>query len=88
MSFVPDVAIGMPFGSQFEVKGHQLVVSQSVDPTQFVEEMSDTRDNRSIKDDGASQCLTHKEIHDMKEEGKSGQVCVSSICNNIMFSCF
>ena len=76
MSFIPDVAIGMPFGSQFQVKGHELVVSQNVDTTQFVEDAttSDTKDNRSIKDDGSSQSLTHKEIHDMKEEGKSGQV--------------
>ena len=70
----------MPFGSQFQVTDHKLVPSQRVDPTHYVEEVTkENKDNRKIIDDGSSQTLTHKDIHDMKEEGLSGQDILDSV---------
>lgn len=78
MSFLPDAAIGKKFGSQFQVKGHILVPAQRIDTTaQYVTGTGTTeqsKDNRSIVDDGSSQSLTTEDIHHMKEDGKSGQV--------------
>ena len=78
----------MPFGSQFQVKEHKLVVSQRVDPSQFVHATTEEehRDNRGIMDDGTSQSLSHKDIHDMKEEGRSGQVGSLCTCNALLFN--
>ncbi len=89
ISFVPDTAIGKPFGSQFQVKDHKLVPSQGVDTTQYVVEVIEVenKDNRKIIDDGSSQSLTHKDIHDMKEEGISGQVRINAlVCISLAYS--
>ena len=32
------------------------------------------KDNKEILDDGTAQKLSHKDIHDMKNQGLSGQV--------------
>lgn len=80
MSFLPDSAIGKPYGSQFQVKGHILVSSQRTDTAaQYVTgavTIEQDKDNRRIVDDGSSQTLTSEDIHHMKEEGRSGQVCI------------
>lgn len=98
LSFIADAALGEPFGSQFQVKDHKLVPSQRLNRSHYVEDVAMgastvMKDNRSIVDDGSSQCLSHKDIHDMKAEGRSGQVSVilywrSEWCNPMTMMSF
>lgn len=89
VSFLPDKAIGRPFGSIFEISHGQLIhipEGEGVVKGEELIESEYSEDNRKIIDDGTAQRLSHEDIHEMKKQGISGQVredvivCIFSLC--------
>jgi len=75
VSFFPDGAIGLPYGSCFQVEDRQLVVvSSEPGPCVCVQLVDSASDNRAVFDDGAAQELTEQDIKAMKAAGLHGQV--------------
>uniref|UniRef100_A0A1X7UZN4 tRNA (adenine(58)-N(1))-methyltransferase non-catalytic subunit TRM6 n=1 Tax=Amphimedon queenslandica TaxID=400682 RepID=A0A1X7UZN4_AMPQE len=86
ISFVPDAAIGLPYGSEFEVARGNLILVKEEERrgeegtiSQLTEVVESAKDNRLIVDDGLSQKLSHEEIHQMKKDGMSGQEILESV---------
>ncbi|XP_019851326.1 PREDICTED: tRNA (adenine(58)-N(1))-methyltransferase non-catalytic subunit TRM6-like isoform X1 [Amphimedon queenslandica] len=88
ISFVPDAAIGLPYGSEFEVaRGNLILVKEeerrgeegTISQLTEVAVVESAKDNRLIVDDGLSQKLSHEEIHQMKKDGMSGQEILESV---------
>lgn len=82
--FFPDAAIGLPYGSQFEIVGGSLMplreeeIGEESSGLSQLMDIESAKNNRKIVDDGTSQKLTHEEIHEMKKKGLSGQVILYS----------
>ena len=74
--FVPDVAIGLPYGTKFEIINEHLVPIPEDDTSDPISESIEesAKDNRKIVDDRSAQKLSFDDIHQMKKSGVSGQV--------------
>lgn len=78
-------AIGKPYGSCFEICGHDIQWMQNsssktdepIKPDDAVQ-----KDNRSIFDDGKSQKLTKDDIEDLKAKGISGEEIIENLIEN------
>jgi hypothetical protein len=83
LNFIADDAIGLPFGTQFEIVNGRLVPvtgNEGAGPSDkgtTPGDVGSAPDNRKVFDDGSAQKLTHEEIHLMKEKGMSGQVLIA-----------
>ncbi|CAK8698319.1 unnamed protein product [Clavelina lepadiformis] len=81
MRFKPENAVGLPFGSVFEVKNGDL---NPVNSSLSLEEMETAgEDNRNLVDThGKSQTLNREDLIQMKEDGATGKEIVQSLVEN------